>query len=104
MKVVKKLSTYQVLLAIVQVVGEMQDIKQECLISDIAAFLGCTKQTAKKYIDKSVWDCKLWQDEKPYRTSAKIYSYRLTERGMRIYNSPNAKSARRSVLEIRGVV
>lgn len=104
MKAVRVLQSSQITCAITQVVGELTELGQEVRISDIAAFLGCTKATARRYLNKALWSEKLQSHCNPYRGSAVVYTYTLGKRGKVEFNSDNYKSAKKSVLEIRGVV
>lgn len=101
MNITRKLTANQLKLAIVQLVGEMRDMSHDARIADIAAYLRCTKQTAKKHIDKTVWAYAIKCVEHEYRKpteknpqGAKLFTYELTEHGARLFNSIHAKDVK----------
>lgn len=104
MGVTRELSSYVKVSAICQMVGEMQELGQEVTIADVAAFLGCTKETAKKYLDKSLCFGKVICNEVPYRSNRTMFVYELGEHGKEMFNSELWKSAKNSVLVKRGVI
>ena len=104
MNITRKLSSYTITNAIAQVVGEMREMGQDVSLSDIAAFLGCTKETAKKYATKAIWSDKLMALQKPYRPNRTMYVYALGKAGHQSFNCPAYQFAKRAVLIQRGII
>lgn len=104
MSVTRKLPSFTITCAVAQVVGELEMLGHEAGLSDIAAFLGCTKETAKKYATKCIWSEKLVAYQKPYRPNRTMYVYHLGAKGRECLNTENYLIAKRSVLAARGII
>jgi len=111
MAITRKMSAFVISAAITQMTGEMGGLGQTVKLSDIAAFLGCTKATASKYTKRAVSANRLKCTPVPYRkpteknpNGAWMHTYQLANHGEKMFNTPLYKSAKVSVLTARGVL
>lgn len=104
MNFTRKLSPRAIKLAIVQAVGEMRALSQDVRISDIAHYLCCTKETAKKHLDKAEFFGAIEHAVHSYRKptiknpkGSTYYTYHLTDYGRKLFNSEQAKDAKKTI-------
>lgn len=104
MNITRKFSPYVVTCAIGQLVGELGYLGNEVRVSDIAAFLGCTKATARVYIKRAIVGGKIAQEDKYYRSNRTMYTYILGESGERLFGCKNWVASKEAILIARGII
>jgi len=104
MKATTSMATYRLQRAIAQAIGEMQNIGHAVWCTDVAQFLGVTKQTARKQLDRMVKDRVLTVHYRSYKADIPVCVYELTNKGWMYHNSAIAKEAKNAVLAMRGIL
>lgn len=66
---------------ILQLVGDMERMRQTVKTADIALFLGVTKPTARKYLFDLIKGGNIQCEVTPYRKYADLHVWTLTEKG-----------------------
>jgi len=79
--------------AILQLVGDMERMKQTVKTSDIAAFFGVTKPTARKYLCDLMKGGNIECAILPYRKFADVHIWTLTDKGKKHHRRGSFKAS-----------
>ena len=104
MKAVRTLSAYRLHRAIIQAVGELEQLGQTIRVSDVALFLGCSKPTAQYHLKRMQMLSFVTLHAHKYRANTHVYTIELTDTGRKQFNSQVAIEAKLSVYAMRGVL
>lgn len=104
MKPVRSMSSYRLHRAIIQAVGELQNLGQEVRITDVAQFLNCSKPTAQYHLSRMQMFGAITMTPRKYRSNAYVFIIELTELGRRTFNSQVAIEAKSAVFAMRGII
>ena len=104
MKPTTSMSSYRLHRAIIQLIGEMQEMGQAVWATDVAQFLDVTKQTARKHLNRMIDNGFIIVILKPYKAHVPVAIYKLSPKGKKLLNTSTAKEAKNAILAMRGIL
>lgn len=88
-------------MAVLHMIGQMWDMQQIVKTSDVATWLGCTKATARTYLDRLENSHAIAKSVGDWRPTVPVHYFRLTEASYRLYQSGTFLGAYNIVLDYR---